>query len=75
MTRLEARGARTGRGSADPALTLIHTNISPNPHGCSLSGPLAVRYGLEWGVSEAVVRTAFLLAVKLSEGGYARTTG
>jgi hypothetical protein len=57
------------------ALTLIHTSNCSNPHGCSLSGPLTVRYGLEWGVSEAVVRTAFLLAVRLHRGAYAQTTG
>lgn len=73
MTGRSAR-QRARAGAAGPALDLIHRNISPNPHGCSLSGPLAVRYGIEWGVSEAVVQTAFLLAVKLSEGGYARTS-
>jgi hypothetical protein len=56
-----------GRGVNSDPLTLIHTSNCSNPHGCSLSGPLVVRYGLEWGVSEAVVQTAFALAVQLVE--------
>jgi hypothetical protein len=31
-------------------------------------------YGIEWGVSQAVVDAAFLIAVKLHEGGYAKST-
>lgn len=73
MTSRSAR-KRARVAASEPALNLIHRNISPNPHGCSLSGPLSLRYGIEWGVSEAVVQAAFRLAVKLSEGGYARTT-
>jgi hypothetical protein len=33
------RSGTTG-GGASGSLTLIHTSKVPNPHGCSLSGPL-----------------------------------
>lgn len=67
MTAREARGARARGVTSGPPQTLIHRTKSPNPHGCSLSGPLVVRYGLEWGVSPATVETAFRLAVALIE--------
>jgi hypothetical protein len=54
-------------GKARPQ-DLIHTNKVPNP---ALARPTAVSYSLEWGVSEAVVSAAFIIAIKLAEGGYA----
>lgn len=79
MTGRRARVARRPAGAADPALTLIHRSNSPNPHECSLSGEFpgrvaTVKYGLEWGVSPALVEAAFVLAVRLHRGGYARST-
>lgn len=72
MTRPDAGGARPGRVRPGPQ-TLIHTNNCSNPHGCSLSGGSpgvpVVRYSLEWGVSEAVTKAAFLIAVGLAKGG------
>jgi hypothetical protein len=72
VSRPDAGGARPGRVRPGPQ-TLIHTNKSPDPHGCSLSGgspgvPVG-RYSLEWGVSEAVIQAAFLIAVSLGKGG------
>jgi hypothetical protein len=44
-----------------------------------LSGRLTHRpavqvYALDWGVSPAVIEAAFHIAVKLQEGGYAKST-
>lgn len=77
MSGRRARRARR-RVASEPALTLIHTSKVPNPHECSLSGEFegraaTVRYGLEWGVSPAVVEAAFCLAVELNRGGYAKS--
>lgn len=78
MSGRRARRARR-RVASEPALTLIHTSNCSNPHGCLLSGEFegraaTVRYGLEWGVSPAVIEAAFCLAVALSRGGYAKST-
>ena len=74
--RQRGRG-RGGRGGGP--LTLIHTSNCSNPHECSLSGrltpsPVVVRYSLDWGVSPAVVQAAFLIAIRLAKGGYAKST-
>lgn len=78
---MNGRRARSARRlvASDGAQTLIHTSKVPNPHECSLSGEFdgraaTVRYGLEWGVSPAVVEAAFCLAIALSRGGYAKST-
>lgn len=69
--RASARSAPSG-GSVLGPQTLIHRNKVPNP---MLAGPAAVSYTIEWGVSEAVVQAAFLIAVALNRGAYERTTG
>lgn len=70
MTRAGMRAARPPRASSG-AQTLIHRNKVPNP---ALARVPAVRYSIEWGVSPAVVEAAFLIAIRLQEGGYARST-
>lgn len=71
MTAGGGRRSRTAPGGAAGPLDLIHTNISPNPHGCSLSGRLTPRpgtvvYALDWGCSPAVIEAAFAIAIGMA---------
>ena len=71
MTGPGGRRSRTaGPGSAG-SQTLIHRSNCSNP----LPARAAARsYSLEWGVSQAVIDAAFVIAIKLHQGGYERTT-
>lgn len=68
-------GRRPHLGAPVAPQEFIHTNNCSNPIGMRVVGPsTAVRYSLDWGVSPAVVEAAFCMAIKLSEGGYAKST-
>lgn len=79
MNRAAAARSADGARVAGSPQTLIHRSNCSNPRQHSLSGevppsPGVVRYSLEWGVSPAVVEAAFLIAVQLAKGGYAKST-
>lgn len=65
-----ARSARVPEGFSGP-LNLIHRSNSPNP---ALARAAARSYSLEWGVSQTVIDAAFVIAIRLHQGGYERTT-
>lgn len=68
-------GRRPHQGAPAAPQEFIHTNKVPNSIGMGPVSPsTAVRYSLDWGVSPAVVEAAFCMAIKLSEGGYAKST-
>jgi hypothetical protein len=68
-------GRRSRQAGISGPQSLIHRSNCSNPHGDSLSGRRhTLSYSIEWGVSEAVIEAAFLIAIKLQEGGYARPT-
>lgn len=71
MTPRSGRRSRPVRGGSAEPLNLIHRSNCSNP---VLARPAAVSYSIEWGVSEAVVRAAFEIALKLHRGGYERTS-
>jgi len=75
--RASRAAARAGRRAAR-RLNLIHRSNCSNPHGCLRSSRLSpaetVSFCLDSGCSAAVVEAAFLIAVKLHEGGYAKST-
>ena len=69
---LRARSARREGGKSLP-LDLIHRSNSPNPALARVCGRSeVVKYGLEWGCSEAVIQAAFSIALQLARGGYDR---
>ena len=65
-----ARSARQAGGFSGP-LNLIHTSNSPKP---ALARAAARLYTLEWGVSQAVIDAAFVIALRLHQGGYERAS-
>jgi len=69
-----ARSAGRG-GVGGGSLDLIHRNKVPEPASMRVCGEVElVRYGLEWGVSQAVIEAAFQIALALHRGAYAKST-
>ena len=69
MTSGDGKRSATAEGAQRP-LNLIHRSNSPNPRPARAA---ARSYSLEWGVSQAVIDAAFVIAIKLHQGGYERT--